>query len=460
MIKKLTINIVAGLLLLVPSLLFSQTGFTEYGLKGIPQSSNLNPAFKPNASLVFGLPVISSVNAGIYNTAFSFNDIFVQHPGDDSLYFNLTRPINSKSSSNYLSESFSVDLLSVGFRAGNGFMTVGIRNRVNARFYYTPDLLRFLWNGNGGYIGEQLFLSGTALYEEHFNDYYAGISFPVGYNVDVGIRAHFLQGLSNISTGRSNLTLLTEPDNVTGYRLTAQTDFSVETSGINDLLSDSTDFSPVDYFMNFGNIGYSFDVGIDARMGEQFVLQASVTDLGQLFWYGNPKNYSSSEAEVTFNGIDYDFSAENESNAFETYMDSLGNLLEVKEDARVYQSFLRTSMFLNGQYITLDEKHVFNLLFAGRFLEQSFEFALSAGYTFMPSDKFAFKLSYNYLKYAPLNLGLGFYFNFKPFQLYFTTDNVAGLFYIYGQHYADFHFGLNILIPYQYKNDIPWEHAP
>ena len=114
---------------------------------------------------------------------------------------------------------------------------------------------------------------------------------------------------------------------------------------------------------------------------------------------------------------------------------------------------------MNGQYITLDQRNSFNLLFAGRFLENTFEFALSAGYTFAPSEKFAMKFAYNYLRYAPLNLGLGFYFNFKPFQFYFSTDNVAGLIYPTGQHYADFHFGLNILIPYQYKNDVPWEYV-
>ena len=137
------------------------------------------------------------------------------------------------------------------------------------------------------------------------------------------------------------------------------------------------------------------------------------------------------------------------------YLDSLSSLLHVEESRNIYATTLRTKLFVNGQYFTLNRKNSFNLLFAGRFLEESFEYALSFGYTFAPSEKFALKLNYSYLKYAPLNIGLGFYFSFKPFQIYFTTDNLAAAIKPTGQKYVGFHFGINILIPSTYHNDIP-----
>jgi len=316
-------------------------------------------------------------------------------------------------------------------------------------------LLRFIWQGNAGYIDQQLDLSGSGVYQEHLNDYYLGLSFPVTYGVDMGVRVNFLQGLSNLETQTPQLAIMTRTNQQTGYELIAQTDFQIHTSGFTDLMSDSTSFSPVNYFLAFNNIGFSVDVGINARLGDQFAVQASVVDFGKIYWYGNPQTYNSNADMVSFTGVEYDFTIDNESTPAEVYLDSLSSLLHVKESENIYSTALRTKLFLNGQYITLNRKNSFNMLFAGRFLEESFEYALSFGYTFAPSDKFALKLSYSYLKYAPLNIGMGFYFSFKPFQIYFTTDNLAAAFKPTGQKYMGFHVGINILIPSAYHNDIP-----
>ncbi len=443
------------LMLVLPLISMAQSGLTEYGMRGIPQASTQNPAFRPHASLVIGLPGMSSVSAAVYNTSFSFDDIFVQKPSDDSLHFDLTRPINSKADINYFSEDVVVDLLMLGFKIDNTFLTMGLRNRLTSRIYYTNDLLRFIWQGNADYVDQQFNLSGSGIYQEHLNDYYLGLSFPVTYGVDMGVRVNFLQGLSNLETQTPQLALLTRTNQQTGYELIAQTDFQIHTSGFSDLVSDSTSFSAVNYLLAFSNIGFSLDVGINARLGDQFAIQASVVDFGKIYWYGNPQTYTSSADMVSFTGVEYDFTIDNENSPAEVYLDSLSSLLDVKESKNIYTTALRTKLFLNGQYFTLNRKNSFNMLFAGRFLEESFEYALSFGYTFSPSDKFALKLSYSYLKYAPLNVGMGFYFSFKPFQIYFTTDNIAAAFKPTGQKYMGFHFGINILIPSVYHNDIP-----
>ncbi len=452
---KAIATVILWLIASLPAITLAQSGLTEYGLGGIPQASAQNPAFRPHASLVIGLPGISSVSAGAYNTSFSFDDIFVEKPTDDSLHLDLTRPIGSKADINYFSENIAVDLLMLGFKIDRTFLSMGIRNRLTSRVYYTTDLLKFVWQGNADYINQQFNLTGSGVYQEHLNNYYLGLSFPVAYGVDMGVRVNFLQGLSNIATQTPQLALLTRTSQQTGYELIAKTDFQVHTSGFSQFLSDSVNFSPVDYFLAFNNIGFSLDVGINARIGDQFTVQASVTDFGKIYWYGNPETYNSGADEVNFSGVEYDFTTDNENSPAQVYLDSLSNLLHIKESKNIYTTALRTKVFVNGQYNTLNKKNRFNLLFAGRFLEESFEYALSVGYTFAPSEKFAVKLNYSYLKYAPLNLGLGFYFTFKPFQIYFVTDNVAAFIYPTAQKYAGVHVGINILIPSTYKNDIP-----
>lgn len=450
-------NSFVWLMFLLPMLAMGQSGLTEYGLGGIPQASIQNPAFRPHASLVIGLPGISSVSAGLYNTSFSFDDIFVQKPNDDSLHLDLASPLKSKFELNYLRENVAVDLLMLGFKVKNTFLTMGMRNRLSSRVYYTTDLLRFLWEGNAEYVDQQLNFSGSGVYQEHLNDYYLGLSFPVTYGIDMGVRVNLLQGLSNVTTLTPQLVLLTKTNQQSGFELIAQTDFQVHISGLAGLMSDTIPFSPVDYFLSFNNIGFSLDAGINARIGDQFTVQASVIDFGKIYWYGNPQTYKSDTDEVIFTGVEYDFIADNESDPGKVYLDSLSSLLHIKESNNIYSTSLRTKLFVNAQYSTLNKKNRFNLLFASRFLEESFEYALSFGYAFAPSEKFAVKLNYSYLKYAPLNIGLGFYFSFKPFQIYFVTDNLAAFIYPEKQKFAGFHFGINILIPSSYKNDIPVE---
>jgi len=433
----------------MPSLLFSQSMITEYGLKGIAQTSAQNPAFHPEASFVLGLPVLSSVSGGFYNSAFTFNEVFIENTNNDSLYFDLSQPVNKLEAVNYFSEDITVDLISLGVKAGNLFLTFGIRNRLSSRVYYSSDLLNLIWNGNATYIDNELDLKGSAIYQEHLNDYYFGISVPLNNNVNLGFRLNFLQGLSNINTNISRLSLMTRSNQTTGYEFIAQTDFNIETTGISELISDSSDYSAVDYFFSFSNVGFALDLGAEVKLNNQFLLQASIVDIGSVFWYGNPTVYSSKERDIAFSGVQYDFNTENDKNAFDTYMDSLGTVLHIEENNRKYSVSLRTKVFFNGQYSLLNNKHRFNILFAGRFLEETFEYAISFGYTYAPSEKFAIKTAYNYLKHAPLNLGLGFYFNLKPFQIYFSTDNIINLFKIYDAHYTNAHFGINIFIPYK-----------
>ena len=458
------IIIFIGVLTFTPLFLLAQGALIEYGMQGIPQSAAQNPAFRPNASLVIGLPVMSSVYAGAYNTAFSFDDIFVTNNQDDSLYLDLSKPASSKVNLNYFRENLTIDLLNIGFNIDKTFLTFGVRNRLSSRLYYTTDLLRFLWNGNTQYVGEKLDLTGTGIYEEHVNEYYLGLSFPVSYSIDMGFRVNFLQGLSSFNTKSSKLSFVTNTNNQSGFDFVAQTDFNIESSEIVNLFSDSTNFSPADYLLSFNNIGFSIDAGVNVRFGDQFTLQASVVDLGKIYWYGNPKSYSSEEKNITFDGIEYDFNADNNDDnhgdVFETYLDSLGSLLHVNEGNEIYSTSTRANVFLNGQYCSLNQKSRANLLFAGRFLEESFEYAISVGYMYAPSDKFAVKLNYSYFKYAPLNVGFGFYFTFKPFQIYIATDNVISFFKWSSQKYANFHFGINILIPSHSnrKGEIPVEH--
>jgi hypothetical protein len=437
----------------------AQGNYLGYDMSGIPQASYYNPAFTPNAKVFVGIPVISNINIGYYNTSFAFDDIFISQPGTDSLYLDLSRLANDNEPVNYISESATIDLLSVGFKAGSAFVTLGANTNVNTRFFYDNDLIRLAWEGNGSSINDDFVLAKTAVYEEHYNKYFAGLSMPVGRKVRVGIRGSFIQGLSSIYSENRDLVLTTKVDTIDGVYLDGRTDYDVNTSAIAYLFGDSATMTAQDYFLNFQSRGFSIDVGVDVKINDHFSFQLSATNLGFITWRSYDKTYSSAVKDVYFSGVDYDLFADDNDDPLENYLDALDSIFNVNESVKTYSTNLRANIFANGQYTLFNKKHRFNLLFAGRFLEHSFEYAFSVGYTYNPAGKFSAKLTYTYMEYSPLNLGAGFFFNFKPFQFYIMADNVVGMIMWYDQRFVDIRFGFNILIPAKKRShEIPAQY--
>ena len=77
------VSIVAGMLL-VTSGVFAQHIQTQYFLN-IPQKAQLNPAYRPDANVFIGIPVLSGTYVGISNNLFNMSKLIQPMPGYDSL---------------------------------------------------------------------------------------------------------------------------------------------------------------------------------------------------------------------------------------------------------------------------------------------------------------------------------------------------------------------------------------
>jgi len=424
----------------------AQSDLGLYGLRVVPQSNFNNPAFIPDGKTIIGIPFISSISSSTYSSSFSFNDIFIEKDGSDSLYLNLNSLISKSNEKNFVTEYFENDLLYLGFKIKRSYLNIGIRNRMFTRAMYSNDLVKLAWNGNGNYIDEELNLSSTYVNHDHFISYYAGFGFMIGDNVSLGIRANLNQGLSSIQTSENQLIIETETHDQNVFSLRAKTGFTVNTSG---LLRDSTEteITPTEYVFNFKNIGFSVDFGADFKVSERVSLNFSVLDLGFINWKSELSSYENSTDSIEFTGIYADINTTED--LFQTYVDSLAELIEINEFEQEFKTQLPTRVFAGLEYYSLDKTNRLSFVFSGTFLKNYFSPAFSVGYDKTVSKHFTFKVNYTYLKYAPLNLGAGLVFNFKPFQFYFLTDNILSAFYWSGQKYINFRFGINLVFPQQ-----------
>ena len=417
----------------------AQNGYILSGFRDVQQSSYLNPAFASGARVVIGLPLISNFSTGLVTTAGGLNNFFSKKAGSDSLYLDLSQVINNGQAQDKITEFLDNDFLFAGFKAGNTFITLGVRQHVFVQTILDRDLLRLFWNGNADYENQTLDMSHTAVTEYHMMDYHLGISIPIGEKFRIGARFHLLQGLSNISTENNGITMKTSRDNNGNIDLQAYTNFRVNTSG----LPDSNDFNPGDYLLNFDNLGFSLDLGIDVQVTKQLWVNASFLNWGSVNYRSNTTSYYPSKDSVNFNGASIDI---NNNNPFDHLGDTLQQLFDIKNEPRNYKIKLPTRFIIGAEYYTADLLNSFSVLFSGRSFKEYFEPAVSVGYTRFVSSHFSVKANYTWIKDAPLNVGFAMAVNFSPFQLYLYSDNVPGLFQWDRQKYVQAGFGLNIRI--------------
>lgn len=423
----------------------AQFDMLMYGYRFVPQSNYNNPAFIPKGKIAIGIPLISSISTSTYSSSFSLDDILKDNTINDSLKLDLSYLISKGNEANYLTEYVDNDILYVGFKLESNFLSFGIRNRLYSRIVYPEDLVKLIWNGNASNLDEELNLSATETNHDHFLDYYVNFGLVINENVTLGIRANLLQGLSSVQTQRNELTLVTNSEGVNGYSFDANTSFLINTSGLN---SDSTNPGAVsDYIFNYKNLGFSFDIGADFKISERLNINFSILDFGKINWNSNLKSYESNSDNVHFSGITVDINSNGD--VFQDYVDSITNLVDVNDFEKEYSTYLPTRFYAGLEYFSFDRKNCLSFVYSGILLKNMFSPAFSVGFDREVSKHFAFKINYSYLTYAPLNLGTGFSFNFKPFQFYFLTDNIFSTFLWDKQRYLNVRFGINIMIPKQ-----------
>ncbi len=427
-------------LFLLPQFSKAQAGFILHGFRDVQQSSLLNPAFTSGATTIVGIPLLSNISTGLVTSSGGFNDFFSKKAGSDSLFLDLKKVINNNKPEDRITDFLDIDILFAGFKAGSTFISLGVRQRLFVQAILDRDLLKLAWNGNSEYENQILDMSHTNVAEYHLIDYHLGISVPVGTKFRVGARFHLLQGLSSIETENNGLNLNTIRDNNGDLEIRALTRFQVNTSG----LSDTTNFNPGDYFLNFENMGFAIDLGADVQITKQIWVNASVLNWGKVYYRSNTKRYKTVHDSVNFNGAAIDFSKND--NPLRSIGDTLRSLFDVKDEPGNYSIILPARIIIGGEYYTKDMHNDFSLMFSGRFYRNYFEPAFSVGYSRFVSSHVSVKANYTWLKDAPMNFGMAMAVNFFPFQFYVYSDNVIGLFQWDQQKYVQAGFGLNIRI--------------
>lgn len=440
-------------MLMASTVSFSQTNLTMYYLRDIPQTLQMNPSIFNNNKVHVSLPFLPTPNLELYNSGFKYSD-FIKLDDNDVPYLDLDNGIGKMAGLNFMSFETRFNLIQVGVRVKKNYFSFGINEKINFKFGYPKDLFVLVKDGNANLEDGLADLSGFGIDFTHYREYAMNYSRELDDKWTVGGAVKYLYGMENIRTKRSGSTLTTDP---LDYELTAHSDFLINTSGLPDLMSDSGDFEdPFDdmktYLLGRKNRGLAMDLGATYKFSNDITLNATVLNLGYIRWKNDVHGYYQDDANFAFEGVDIsefflarDTVSEDVSGALDEIVDTIVNTFEVQENLSHYTSYLSPRIMLGAEY-KINEKVYAGALFTTEFFKGRMRPSFTLSSNFRVSKLFSAAVSYSMINRSYNNLGMGFNFNFGPFQLYMVSDNVLAAIMPYHMKHFNLAFGLNILI--------------
>lgn len=406
----------------------SQQNNTFYLMHEVPQSNLLNPAVQINCKWYVAFPVLGSTQINYSNSTFSFNEIFATTDGSASLdiggfYDNIKK-------TNLISSELHLDLISVGYRFNDYYINFNVAEKINLALTYPGSLMELAWNGNTQFLGETAEFNNLRTHSVYYREYSLGVSKVWdAYNI-VGIRAKLLFGKANIYSGKSEMSLYTDPNT---FNLNIEADINVNISGpititqnsdgkING--SETGDIDIVSFLMNGKNKGFALDLGWIHKYSERITLSASVLDLGFIRWKSDVSNvqivgsfdYAGTGLGSDFNSTDY----------MTELTDSVTDAFDHNVSQDAYYSWLPTQIYLGGMYQYRPKLGIGavsrNVIYRNK-LHSSL--TLSANTTLW--NKFSGSLSWSYLNNTYKNVGLGLAWHSRGLQFHMVSDNVLGI---------------------------------
>lgn len=438
---------------------------TLYMMHQIPEVNELNPAIQPEYHGYVQLPGLSSVQAGVHNTGFSYWDAIHYGTGSqsDSLVIDLEQLGSKLGDRNYLRIENRVQLLGFGFRLRDSYITFGISNRVSGRIGYPKDLID-IRHGNFDFENQQtrdLDFSGLGVDLVSYAEIAAGFSTEIIPGLTVGGKIKRLFGSAGVHSQKTDLMLETAQDDYTlaaranmnvrvAYPLDIQRNENGEFDGLEFLEPD-----PINDLVFNKNGGFAFDVGATYKLDDRFDFSAAIVDLGGIKWKNNTY-------EFKLNGL-YEFDGINASPNEEGQIeidDEINNIPDTLEaifnpevnEGGEYVSMLPTKIFLNANY-RLTESVSFSVLNRNLIYDGGLHPELTLGAEISPSNWFTAKLTYSMMNRSYNNLGLGLGIRGSVFQFYILQDNISALLWPEHSRAYTLRLGLNITWGFEQQID-------
>lgn len=434
--KRIKTSALMIMILLSGSGVFAQHIQTQYFLN-IPQSTQMNPAFRPDANLYIGMPGLSGAYLGISNNLLNLTRLLQPMPGTDSVMtilhpdYDRDRFFRSIGQKGFVSTEVSVPILNVGVNLSDKWwLDIGIAFRGMARAKMPADLFTLALEGNEGFVGSTADLSGMGMNAQAFLETHVGLSRDIGERLRVGGRLKLMQGAMSASLVADELGVYVNEDyshvfnTSVSLKLNGPFDVTLDEDGFIDdiLFREDASFSEVG--PSFKNFGLGLDLGAEYTLMDNLKLSASLIDLGFMRWGKEAYSFTASN-QFTFDGIDITemFTEDKDFDLIvDEFADSLFNTFDFIQSDDPYTTGLPAKLYLAASYRPLDFLSLG--LLSRTTIGMGVRESLTLSATLFAGDVLSSSLSYTMTNRSFNNFGFGLGVRGGPVQFYAVLDQI------------------------------------
>lgn len=405
-----------------------------------PRSSEFNASYFPDARVYVSFPGSMHLN---FHNAITYNDLFKLDSDSDSLDWDIEGALDAMGDGATLNVNGSISFFQLGMRFGENVTFSAFGNiRYDLQANYPNDMLRYLTQGNGDFLGEDVVEEDLHFYGVGYREIGAGLTyqFNIGttQKLRVGVRGKVLNGLFYGETNSDATTTFTTSEDRWGLNIQLD-NASMRTVGSE--LGDEEE--PAQYFINNNNKGVAFDIGFEYDLNERLSIGLGINDIGSINWKEQVKNYALVNSEISFQGIDLR-DLDNLSTMME---DSVDRWFQTEEDSEPFTTSLATRSVVSASYQVAKRSTIM-----ASFLHDSklgMEGATyGVGFTQGVGKILTLSMTGRRAPAGDLAIGGGFGARLGVLQLYTVVDNVDNV--IISQDIRDFkdmnlRFGVNLL---------------
>lgn len=425
----------------------AQQNNTLFFMHSLPEANYLNPAVQIDCGTFIGLPLVSSFHMNVANSGFTAGKAVTLYT-DGSIRRNPTINIPSFPGKRYFISEFHSVLFAAGVKRNRDYYTFTITEKNNVIFGYTPDLVRFVYDGSDQFEGSLIELEGTAAALNHIREFALGISREISPQFTLGVKAKLLFGKFNFHIANSSFGLFVEEstrdllfDLDAGYKSSMPWGLEERAPGVYRF-DEIYQGSWANRMLNRQNPGLAFDVGFIYEYDDRWTFSGSLIDLGFIWYRSNLSNY-------TVNGDERYQGPFGQNQVSNNYLWDVFDDWNVNMDESInsdpYLYFLGPKLYL-GASRNLNDRFNLNLMLYNRLLPGKLQTGITVSLLTNQEKAFQPTVSWSYMNGTLFNLGAGFRYGRRPVQIYAVSDNIFGFIVPLSAKNANIRLGLNLLL--------------
>ncbi|NOZ47367.1 MAG: hypothetical protein GXO79_11385 [Chlorobi bacterium] len=427
-----------------------------YYMYDVPQTLLLNPANKYICKTFIELPVLSKFYFGLHNTGFGYNTIITVNPQTGQTLIDVDKIYSKMPKTNFLRLELNTNILGFSFQVRDFYFTFNVSNNTDFKFGLPRDVLA-LTKGNyqNGSVIKEIDLSNFGVNFQNYTSISASVSKSFYTQWRFGLRAKYIIGHVNLNTKRSVNKWLTSEN---FDSLNFSTDIQVNSalllvntgqSGYQSIGVNENIVSDLLGTLN-KNKGFGLDLGAIYNYNEKIKLNASITDLGMIFWKANTTQFNAG-GEFTWSALELTDTT-NFDQLLSGLVDSIQNAFTFSPtDITKYTTLLPTKIYVGGTY-QLHKKILLGVVSKTMFLKNRLHSSLTFSANIKPLKFLTTTFTYSLMDNTYNNLGFGVAIGRKGAQFYIATDKVPinfatidGIPVPYSARTFDIQFGFNII---------------